>query len=114
MKTSKRGDAYGGRASGPFQIHRPYFDDATQHNPGLLSGGKTYEDCAGPGSTKYSEDVVRSYIGQYATESRSPTDEDFARIHNGGPNGYKNPATEKYWEMSRKSCHNVLWTRSYN
>ena len=52
----KPGD--GGLAIGPFQIHKPYFDDALQHKPSLLTGGKTYEDCAGSGSTKFAEDVV--------------------------------------------------------
>ena len=43
---------------------------------------------------------------RYATKSRlghEPTDEDIARIHNGGPNGYKNPATVKYWEKVEKA-----------
>ena len=38
----------------------------------------------------YSENVIRAYVGRYATHSRLghvPTDEDFARIHCGGPNG---------------------------
>ena len=37
----------------------------------------------------------------YATEARlghPPTNEDLARIHNGGPDGYKKPATVGYWQ----------------
>ena len=33
---------------------------------------------------------------------RDPTPEDLARIHNGGPNGYKNKLTVKYWEQVKK------------
>ena len=43
---------------------------------------------------------MQAYMKRYATEARlghAPTDEDLARIHNGGPNGYKNPATLDYW-----------------
>ena len=42
---------------------------------------------------------------RYATKIRlghDPTDEDIARIHNGGPNGYKNPNTVQYWEKVKK------------
>ena len=40
------------------------------------------------------------YVRHYAVERRlgsAPTWEDAARIWNGGPNGYKKVATEKYW-----------------
>ena len=40
-------------------------------------------------------------MSRYATEKRlghPPTDEDIARIHNGGLNGYKNPRTVDYWK----------------
>ena len=43
---------------------------------------------------------IQAYMKRYATEARlghAPTDEDMARIHNGGPNGYKNAATLDYW-----------------
>ena len=48
-----------------------------------------------------SEDAVQGYMARYAVVSRlghAPTCEDFSRIHNGGPNGYKNPATLGYWD----------------
>ena len=98
----QRGD--GGRAIGPLQIHRNYYEDAVAHNPSLKSG--KYENCEGPGSFEYSKAVGNAYMDRYATERRlghPPTYEDMARIHNGGPNGYKNDgskkmeATLKYW-----------------
>ena len=39
---------------------------------------------------------------RYATEARlghKPTVQDIARIHNGGPNGYKLAATVGYWNL---------------
>lgn len=44
--------------------------------------------------------VFRLYIAKYATEKRlghEPTNEDIARIWNGGPNGWNKVSTEKYW-----------------
>ena len=43
-------------------------------------------------------------MNRYATAARlghSPTDEDIARIHNGGPNGYRRSSTVGYWNKVR-------------
>ena len=51
-------------------------------------------------------DICRKYLSIYATEARlgrKPTLEDYARIWNGGPNGFKKSATEKYWEKVKKA-----------
>ena len=41
----------------------------------------------------------RHYGEQYRrTTGKTPTAEVLARIHNGGPDGWKNPATHKYWQ----------------
>jgi len=80
----------GGAALGPLQIHRNYWLDSKVQG--------TYEDCA---SLEYSRRVVIAYMARYATRDRlgfEPTPEVIARIHNGGPNGYKKKATLKYWE----------------
>ena len=79
----------GGRALGPLQIHKVYWTDAN-------IAGK-YEDCA---DLEYSKKVVRAYMARYAVQrrlGRTPTAQDIARIHNGGPNGYKRKATLGYW-----------------
>ena len=92
-----------GAAIGPLQIHRVYYNDAVQFDHSLQSGrydGYTYERCMGEGSFEYSKNVGNAYMSRYATEARlghAPTDEDFARIHNGGPNGWRNSETLKYW-----------------
>jgi hypothetical protein len=44
--------------------------------------------------------IFRAYMERYATEERlgrPVTLEDVARIHNGGPNGYKKQSTIPYW-----------------
>ena len=92
-----------GAAIGPLQIHEVYYNDAVQFDPSLQSGqyaGYTYKNCMGPGSFDYSKKVGDAYMARYATAKRlghTPTDEDFARIHNGGPNGWKNSSTLGYW-----------------
>jgi hypothetical protein len=51
-------------------------------------------------------DICRKYLSIYATEARlgrKPTLEDYARIWNGGPNGFKKSATEKYWLKVQKA-----------
>ena len=85
----------GGKALGPLQIHRVYWSDA-----GMPDG--SYEDVADLG---YASRVVLRYMDRYATEKRigrSVTAEDIARIHNGGPNGYKKNATIKYWNKVKE------------
>lgn len=87
-----RGD--GGAALGPLQIHRACWQDANL--PGR------YEDCA---DLAYAKRVFAAYMARYATErrlGRPVTDEDRARIWNGGPNGYKKKATVAYWHKVRK------------
>ena len=87
-----------GRSIGPLQIMKGYYNDAVQQDPSLTEGGKTYQDVT---DVEYARKVVVAYMNRYATEGRlgrKPTYEDFARIHNGGPNGYKKSATDKYWD----------------
>lgn len=87
----------GGAALGPLQIHRACWQDANL--PGK------YEDVA---DLAYAKRVFAAYMARYATErrlGRPVTDEDRARIWNGGPNGYKKQATVKYWEKVRKAMN---------
>ena len=88
-----------GNAIGAYQIWKDYWYDACtfRDNDDLeLSDG--YESCY---DKEYSKKVVLAYWNRYATMKRlgrTPTDEDRARIHNGGPNGYKKDSTLKYWK----------------
>lgn len=84
----------GGKAIGPYQIWRSYWKDAIEFDPSI---GGSYENCY---ERKYAERVVQAYMARYANERRlghEPTFEDIARIHNGGPNGYRKRATIPYW-----------------
>jgi len=50
--------------------------------------------------------IFRAYMGRYATPERlgrPVTYQDIARIHNGGPNGYKKPSTKVYWNKVIKA-----------
>ena len=82
------------KAYGPLQIRQPAVDDYNRWH------GTDYkaEDCLG--NRKLSVAICESYFAHYATKRRlgkNPTDEDRARIWNGGPNGYRKESTEKYW-----------------
>ena len=55
--------------------------------------------------TKIAVDVFNKYMARYATEKqlkRTVTDQDIARIHNGGPSGWKRDTTLSYWRSVEK------------
>jgi len=88
-----------GNAIGAYQIWKSYWKDAIEHDPSI---GGVYEDCL---NKTYSEKIVRAYMDRYATErrlGRPVTDEDRARMHNGGPRavwatGKKKQNLDIYW-----------------
>lgn len=92
-KVESRGDvnAVGddGKAIGPFQIWRSYWQDAVEFDKSI--GGR-YEDCKDPA---YARRIVQAYMARYAP--RGASWETMARIHNGGPRGHRKAATAKYW-----------------
>jgi len=80
---------------GWYQILPDFWTDALEHDPSI---GGIYEDVARDKS--YAEKCILAYWDRYATEKRlgrKVTDEDRARIHNRGPNGYKKESSKKYW-----------------
>ena len=86
VESNNNPDAVGdnGNAIGVYQIWEVYWKDATERS-GL--DGK-YLDCY---NASYADKVVRCYMDRYATKKRlgrPVTQEDIARIHNGGPNGW--------------------------
>lgn len=87
------------KAYGCLQIRQPAVDDYNHRH------GTSYKAEACLGNRALSIAICRWYIGNYATESRlgrKPTDQDKARIWNGGPNGWKTSSTLAYWEKVRK------------
>ena len=80
---------------GWYQILPDFWTDALEHDPSI---GGEYEDVAK--DKEYAEKIILAYWDRYATIDRLgriPTDEDRARIHNKGPNGYKKDSSIDYW-----------------
>jgi hypothetical protein len=87
---------------GCYQIRECYWIDALEHDPSI---GGEYEDVI---DREYAEEVILAYWDRYATIKRLghiPTDEDRARIHNGGPNGHKKTSTIEYWNKIKKELN---------
>ena len=93
----------GGAALGPLQIHKACWIDANMPDG-------SYADCA---DLKYAKRVFARYMARYATErrlGRPVTDEDRARIWNGGPRavwakGQKKKNLDRYWAKVRKELN---------
>jgi hypothetical protein len=76
----------GGRALGAYQIHHIYWEDGTR----LLGVDWPHRDAT---DLKKARRVVKAYLLHYG-EGKSLIE--MARIHNGGPCGYKKKATLPY------------------
>jgi hypothetical protein len=100
VETADREDAPdgdGGAAIGPYQIHRPYWIDASEQDPSL--GGR-YEDCR---HRTYATKVVTAYMQRHCPRAWARGEAQvIARIHNGGPRGATLAATLGYWQRVRK------------
>lgn len=82
-----------GKAVGKYQIWRIYVDDV---NRILKRQTYTYDDRYDPVKSREIATIYLKYWGSRI--GRPPTLEDYARIHNSGPNGYKKDCTKTYWE----------------
>lgn len=81
-----------GQAVGALQIHPAVVRDANR-----IAG--THYTHSGMTNRADAVHVCRIYIGHWATPARigrPVTDTDRARIWNGGPDGYRSPATKTY------------------
>jgi len=90
------GEVWGdsGTSLGPLQISEAAWIDSG------ISG--EWKDCV---DLEYSLTVFDAYINRYATVKRigrAVTNEDQARIWNGGPNGWKKESTVVYWNKVNK------------
>lgn len=77
-----------GKAIGPYQIHKVYWQDAIEYDPSI---GGSYHDCR---DKEYADKIVIAYMSRYAPNWNPAT---VSRIHNGGPSGHKRKSTIKYW-----------------
>ena len=87
------------KAYGCLQIRQPCVDDVNRRHETSYKA----EDCLG--KRALSIWLCQKYIAMYATQKRLghvPTDEDKARIWNGGPNGWRKKSTEAYWAKVKK------------
>lgn len=102
-----------GKAVGSFQIHKIYVDDVNR-----IAKLNHIDKYSAPIHYKYyhrespisSRFMVKRYLEYYATKKRigkEPTLEDMARIHNGGPNGWKKESTKPYWEKVKRALAGV-------
>ena len=89
-----------GKAYGVYQIHKSYVEDVNR-----ISGKNfTHEDAFDKDKAR---EMVEIYLTNYGKSyekktGKKATNEVLARIHNGGPNGYKKDATKKYWDKVQK------------
>lgn len=90
-------DGDNGKAIGPFQIWEEYWMDAVDFDPSI--GGK-YENCR---DYNYARKVVDAYLRRYGKKFIEQGNwEALARIHNGGPIGYKKASTLGYWRSMKR------------
>ena len=86
-------------AVGCMQIHPVVVDDVNRRCGTRYAYADRY-------SRAKSREIFHLYMGLYATRKRlgrRVTDEDRARIWNGGPNGYAKKSTAKYWAKVRRA-----------
>ena len=86
-------------AYGPLQIRQPVCDDVNAYY------GTNYTAKMMQSNRTLSIKVFWLYLKIYTTKKRlgrEPTDEDRARIWNGGPNGWKRDSTKSYWKKVQK------------
>jgi hypothetical protein len=88
----------GGRAIGPYQIHRTYWRDGTR----ILGVDWTYNEARDAAKAR---EVVRAYLLYYG---KGKSFIEMARIHNGGPDGDKKTSTLRY----ARKISNILAART--
>jgi len=92
------------KAYGLYQIRKPYLDDVNRIagvdlvNRMWGKDSLTLEDMKDEAKARWSTSVYLKHYGdRYATIAGIPADNEvYARIHNGGPNGWKKASTNDY------------------
>lgn len=93
-------DGDGGKAIGPFQIWKVYWQDAIEHRPDI---GGSYEDCR---DIVYARRIVYAYFDRWAS---GQTVENKGRCHNRGCNKsrWHGKAGDDYWARILKALREV-------
>ena len=81
-----------GTAIGPYQIRAKYLKDSRLN----YSLQDMYDEAK-------AKEVMFAYWNRYAPTDVELSYEVLARIHNGGPKGYKRKSTVEYWEKVKKA-----------
>lgn len=87
------------KAYGCLQIRQPCVDDVNRRC------GTSYKAADCLNDRELSIWICKQYLSMYATKERlgrEVTDEDRARIWNGGPSGWKKTSTTKYWKKVKR------------
>jgi hypothetical protein len=96
-----------GRAVGPYQQWKTHVDEANRilglyNNKYKMNTPMfTYDDRTNEEKSRQMTRIILNYYGdKYAFQNKGKqmTAEQFARIHNGGPNGNSKAATKGYWQ----------------
>lgn len=100
------------QAVGAYQLHKKYVDDVNR-----IVGQNIYEY-----KDRWDKEISREMVKQYVTwyviwAKNSPCspsrgeitnfNEYAARIHNGGPDGWKKKSTEEYWQLIKARMESV-------
>jgi hypothetical protein len=92
----------GGRSVGAYQISRGTVSDVNRiYGTRFSWTGMTNREHAGT--------VFRLYVSTYCTErrlGRTPTEQDVARVWNGGPLGHTRKSTAAYWKRVKREIQN--------
>jgi hypothetical protein len=82
------------KAYGVLQIRKPYLDDVNK----IAGTSYTIKDMKNPVKARWAAKVYLNYYGEKYEDKtgNTPTLEVYARIHNGGPNGWKKASTNDY------------------
>ena len=94
-----------GKAVGAYQIHKKYVDDVNRICK--IKGFKkrfTYADRYNSHKSRIMTAIYLDFYGKVYERkySKVATAEILAKIHNGGPEGWKKQATIKYWRKVEK------------
>ncbi len=95
----------GGKAFGRFQIWAAYVKDVNR----IAGTSFSHSDAYNPEKAAYMVSIYLTHYGRvYERKTGNrPSSEVLCRIHNGGPNGWRKPATVWYWLKCKKVLSDV-------
>lgn len=98
------------KAYGVLQIRQPYLDDVNEHCRKVIleHWGRplTLDDVKEPAVARWVAVQYLTHYGKRYTRitGKRPTFEVLARIHNGGPNGWRRSSTDEHWRRFQEKA----------